>query len=102
VIPVIDTALAEALFISNLQPSQRPTADQVVAAINSCLHAHGATGCAAATAAEYGDHPDTAPTRMRWALQLCEVVGACPAAERSDSTDPGRPADRYESHALAA
>jgi hypothetical protein len=30
----------------------------------------GSTGCAAAAAAFYGEHPDTAPIRMRWALQL--------------------------------
>jgi hypothetical protein len=64
------TEQAEALFLSDLQPSQHPTPDQVAAAIESCLRSWGSTGCAAAAAALYGEHPDTAPTRMRWALQL--------------------------------
>lgn len=60
---------AEALFISSLQPSQRPTAEQVTAAIRASLRSHGgAGGCAGACAAEFGEHPDTARDRMKWAL----------------------------------
>ena len=61
---------AEALFLSDLQPSQHPTPDQVAAAIEACLRRWGSAGCAAAAAALYGEQPDTSPTRMRWALQL--------------------------------
>lgn len=63
------TERAEALFLSDLQPSQHPSPDQVATAIEAGLRKWGA-GCAAAAAALYGEHPDTAPTRMRWALQL--------------------------------
>ena len=60
---------AEALFISSLQPSEHPTADQVFAAIRASLRSHGgAVGCAGACAAEFGDHPETARERMQWAL----------------------------------
>lgn len=60
---------AEALFISNLQPSEHPTADQLAAAIRASLRAHGGSrGCAGAFAAEYIEHPETARDRMRWAL----------------------------------
>jgi len=59
---------AEALFVSYLQPSQRPTPDQVTVAIEDSLRRWGPAGCAAAAAVEYGEHPDTAPSRMRWAL----------------------------------
>jgi hypothetical protein len=63
--------LAEALFVSPLQPSQRPTSDQVRVAIAASLLAHGgAAGCAAQFAAEFGDHPEEAVARMRWALEL--------------------------------
>ncbi len=62
---------AEALFASTLQPSERATPAQIGAAIRISLLAHGGErGCAAAVATEYGDHPDAAAERMRWALRL--------------------------------
>jgi hypothetical protein len=62
---------AEALFISSLQPSDQPSSAQVASAVHDTLQAHdGACGCAAAFAAEYGEHPDTAALRMRWALAV--------------------------------
>jgi hypothetical protein len=63
------TTSAEALFASPLQPSEQPSAAEVRAAILHSLRTnHGARGCAAVVAAEYGDHPETAAARMRWAL----------------------------------
>ena len=63
--------LAEALFVSPLQPSERPSADQVRAAIWASLRTYGdPTGCAARFAAEFGEHPEEAVVRMRWALEL--------------------------------
>jgi hypothetical protein len=60
---------AEALFICTLQPSDYPTTAQVETAIRASLRKHGGPcGCAAACAAEYGEHPDTAASRMQWAL----------------------------------
>jgi hypothetical protein len=70
---------AEALFASTLQPSEHPTAVQVTAAVRDSLRRHGGQqGCASICAAEYGEHPDTAPARMRWALALTHHVN--PAA----------------------
>jgi uncharacterized membrane protein len=67
------TIRAEAVFVSDLQPSARPTPGEVSAAVLASLHAFGgATGCAAAAAAEYGEHPETAVARMRWALSLVD------------------------------
>lgn len=62
--------LAEALFVSQLQPSDRPSAAQVRAAIEASMTAFGGTGCAARCAAEFGEHPEVAVTRMRWALSV--------------------------------
>jgi hypothetical protein len=60
---------AEALFLSALQPSDHPDFEQIEAAIRDALCVHGGDdGCAADFAAEYGDHPDLAYKRMRWAL----------------------------------
>jgi hypothetical protein len=76
VIPVTSTLLieqcvrAEALFASFLQPSDVPTAAQIAEAIAASLRSHGVAGCIAAVAAEYGEHPDVAVTRMRWALAV--------------------------------
>jgi hypothetical protein len=80
VIPVTSTLLteqyvrAEALFASLLQPSDVPTAVQISEAIAVSLSNHGVTGCAAAVAAEYGEHPDVAVARMRWALAALASV----------------------------
>ena len=65
----IDTA--EALFASYLQPSDHPTSAQVTAAVRDSLRRLGGQGgCAAVRATAYGDHPDTAAARMRWALAI--------------------------------
>ena len=69
------TTGAEALFTSPLQPSGHPTARQIDAAISASLREHhGARGCAAACAAEFGDHPETAVPRMRWALAEVDAL----------------------------
>lgn len=74
VITMEDAERAEALFLSDLQPSQHPTPEQVANAIEASLRRWGSPGCAAAAAAEYGEHPETAPARMRWALQLLALT----------------------------
>ena len=54
-----------------MKPSDAPTAAEVRAAIRTSLRRHhGSRGCAAFCAVEYGDHPDTAAPRMRWAIAL--------------------------------
>ena len=63
---------AEALFVSVLQRSERPSPGQVKKAITAAVRAHGSRGCAELVAQEFGDHPETAAERMCWA---CAVVG---------------------------
>jgi hypothetical protein len=63
-------ARREALFVSALQPSDTPTADMITWAITSAMHRFGARGCAARMAQEFGDHPESAAARMRWARQF--------------------------------
>ena len=41
--------------------------DAVCDAIHRAIRNFGVGGCAAQVAQEFGDHPDTAVTRMRWA-----------------------------------
>ena len=61
------TTRADALFASSLQRSDKPTPAQVHQAIAAALAAFGIQGCAARVAQAYGDHPETAVLRMRWA-----------------------------------
>ena len=63
----ISTARAEALFASPLQRSDEPSPAQVHQAIAAALAAFGIQGCAARVAQAYGEHPETAVPRMRWA-----------------------------------
>ena len=62
-----DDVRTEALFASDLQISQQPTAELIRAAVTATVDRLGATGCAALVAQEFGEHPDCALGRMRWA-----------------------------------
>ena len=76
----IAAARADALFASALQRSDEPSAEQVGQAIAASVRAFGTRGCAARVAQAYGDHPETAVTRMRWALATVAAAfeGASP------------------------
>jgi hypothetical protein len=81
VITVTRTVQAQALFASCLQPSEHATPTEVVRAIRASLRGHhGAAGCAAVVATEYGDHPDVAAARMRWALAAVTATAAAPVS----------------------
>ena len=70
---VLTDARAEALFTSTLSTGSRPAPEVVEAAIRAAVRAHGGVrGCAADVAAEYGDHPELAVPRMRWARGVVE------------------------------
>jgi hypothetical protein len=62
-----NATLYEALFASDLQPSQHPDTDDVRAAIMHTILALGVQECTARMAQEFGDHPDAAIVRMQWA-----------------------------------
>lgn len=64
------TVRADALFASELQRCDEPGAAQVDEAVAAAVRAFGARGCAARVAQEYGEHPETAAVRMRWARAL--------------------------------
>jgi hypothetical protein len=79
----ISAVQADALFASALQRSDDPSAVQVKQAIAAATRAFGDLGCAARVAQEYGEHPETAVSRMRWARTA--VAGAFGGAP----SDPG-------------
>ena len=61
---------ADALFVSALQRSDDPSAGQIRQAIAAAIGTFDYSGCAGRVAQEFGDHPETAVTRMRWAREL--------------------------------
>lgn len=65
-------ARADALFASTLQRSDEPTALQVERAIAAATRTFGDVGCAARVAQEYGEHPETAASRMHWARMAAD------------------------------
>ncbi|MQA26772.1 MAG: hypothetical protein GEU94_15200 [Micromonosporaceae bacterium] len=75
---MIDDARVEALFVSDLQPSERFTVESVRAAIAASIRAHGSRGCAGLVAQEFGEHPDTATRRMLWARTAVELMATRP------------------------
>ena len=58
---------ADALFASALQRSDELSVSQIRRAIAAALDGYGVVGCAGRVAQEFGDHPETAAARMRWA-----------------------------------
>jgi hypothetical protein len=66
----ISVIRADALFVSALQRGDHPSAREVRQAVAAAVGAFGQLGCAGRVAQEFGDHPETAVTRMRWARQV--------------------------------
>jgi hypothetical protein len=62
----------EALFASDLQHSQQPDPIDVRAAVARTISRLGQTTCLARVAQEFGDHPEAAAARMRWAREAVE------------------------------
>jgi hypothetical protein len=76
----INTVRSHALFVSALQPSDDPDAEQIRQAITGAIRQYRSRGCVARMAQEFGDHPETAVARLRWARQIvAETFEAAPA-----------------------
>ena len=78
---------ADALFVSALQRSDTPTAGQIRHAIDAAVAAFGGLGCAERVAQEFGDHPETAAARMRWARAAAGAASADLVPEPRRSPD---------------
>jgi hypothetical protein len=84
------TARADALFASDLSARGCHSETEIAAAIRRTVRSHSAAGgCAAEVAAAYGEHPETAAPRMRWARAIAERISSpaatSPAADRKQS-----------------
>ena len=85
----VSAARAGALFASPLQRSDEPSARQVREAIATTMSVHGVQGCAARVAQAYGEHPETARTRMRWALTAAASAFGDSLPESAHAPAPG-------------
>ena len=99
--PCADTVWADALFVSVLQGSDKPDAGQVCRAVAAAVHAYGGDGCAQRVAQEFGDHPETAVARMRWALAVAGEAFAPVPAQDNARRRPGQPVAAARTRHLA-
>lgn len=71
----IDTVRAEALFASDVQPASAPDRAEAIAAIDRTMRRYGGEhGCVDRLAREYGEHPEAAAERMRWAIEVVHTL----------------------------
>ena len=73
-ISTVQELAAEALFVSDLQPSECPNRQKLEDTVTAMILRHGSDGCAAAVAEEFGDHPESAVRRMSWVRQELRTV----------------------------
>jgi hypothetical protein len=78
--PGTSAAWADALFASVLQRSDNPSEGQVRKAIAATVCAYGGLGCVQRVAQEFGDHPESAVDRMRWARAVADELSASASA----------------------
>jgi hypothetical protein len=90
---------ADALFASTLQRSDEPSAGQVRQATAAAIGVFGALGCAARVAQAYGEHPETAVTRMRWVRTAVAGAFGGSQAEPAHAPEPGQYTALCTSHA---
>ena len=72
----IGAVSADAVFVSALRRCDEPTEGQVRQAVAAAVRAFGCAGCAGRVAQEFGDHPETAVIRMRWACGVAREAFA--------------------------
>jgi hypothetical protein len=85
----IGASQADATFASVLQRGDEPSVGQVRQAVAAAICAFGYSGCAERVAHEFGDHPETAVIRMRWARALAREVLADLAREAGPGANAG-------------
>ncbi len=88
----VSAVQADAVFLSGLQRRDELTAGQVRQAVAAAIRAFGCSGCAGRVAQEFGDHPETAVIRMRWARSVAREAFANPepVPEPGAGADAGR------------
>ena len=90
----ISAARADALFVSSLQRSDEPSAGQIRQSVAVAVHQFGSRGCAGRVAQEFGEHPELAAERMRWARQAVAGVFGDPGRREPGQRAGQQPAGR--------
>ena len=85
----IGAVRADAVFVSGLQCCDEPSAGQVRQAVAAAVRAFGCSGCAGRVAQEFGDHPETAVIRMRWARGVAREAFADSPPDPRPGADAG-------------
>jgi hypothetical protein len=83
---------ADTLSVPALQHSDQLSISQIWQAAAAALDAHGGKDCAGPVAQEFGDHPETAAVRMRWARATAAVLDGQPAPRMRRIAAAGSPA----------
>ncbi|MEV4132467.1 hypothetical protein AB0J72_09910 [Dactylosporangium sp. NPDC049742] len=73
---LLEHVRAEALFVSDVQSSDPMSPEHIRTAVMRSVRRHGPRGCAALVAHEFGEHPDTAVSRMGWVLGAVRLAYA--------------------------
>lgn len=85
----ISEVRADALFVSMLQGSDQPSTGRVRQAIADTVRQFGGPGCVGIVAQEFGEHPELAAVRMRWALRLtASAFGVPPGSAEAPYCQP--------------
>lgn len=72
---ILTIGRAYALFTSDLSGFAHPSRSEVTTAIRHAVRRYGGIrGCAGEVAAAYGDHPESAVVRMRWARHTVDLA----------------------------
>jgi hypothetical protein len=77
----VSAVRADAVFASDLQRRDEPSTGRVQQVVGEAIRAFGCAGCAGRVAQEFGDRPETAVIRMRWARSVVREAFADPAPE---------------------
>ena len=85
----IGAVRADAVFVSGLRRCDEPSAGQVRQTVAAAVRAFGCSGCAGRVAQEFGDHPETAVIRMRWARGVAREAFADSPPECGPGADAG-------------
>jgi hypothetical protein len=74
--PSIAVVRTDALFVSAVQRSDEPRAVEVRQAVAAAVRRFGPQGCAERVAQQFGEHPEMAAARIRWARrQVAQAFG---------------------------
>jgi len=95
----INAVRTDALFVSALQRSDEPSIGQVQEAVARAIREFGGRGCAGRVAQEFGDHPEIAVARMRWARHVVDETFGAPRLRRAAARRFGH---RFTSRAACA